>query len=236
MYGGLLLTIMIPAFNEEKTIEANIKTVSRFLDQYEKNSEILIVDDGSTDSTHRILSKLVKTNKRVRVLNHQKNMGIGAALRTGLRNAKGDIIITMDSDLSYPPEDIPKVIDMLKDKNADIVIGSPYAKGGDVSRMPFLRLFLSRSVNLMDQVLFRLNFTTPSCFFRAWKKEAAKTVKMRFDRFEAVSESAINAHRQGYKIVEIPVTYRDIKGRKSRLKIIQSIKKHIEMDLILLFS
>jgi len=231
-----MLTIVIPVYNEEDIIENTLNRLTVFLENYNKDFEILVVDDGSSDSTVEIVGRASQKNRKIRLVKHEKNIGIGGGLRTGLKNAKGDIIITMDSDLTYPPEDIPKLIDGMKSNNADMVIGTPYTKGGDRSNIPLLRFILSRGINLVDQILFRLNFTSPTSFFRAWTKETANNVEITFDRFEAVSESAVNAHRKGYKIVEVPVKYRSVEGRQSRLKILPAMKKHIEMDLKLLFK
>lgn len=231
-----MLSVVIPVFNEEKLVERNIRRVVKFIQSYGEPVEIVVVDDGSTDSTLEKIGKLVNEFNCVRIEIHAKNMGIGAALRTGLKSAKGDIIVTMDSNLTYPPEDIDKLLSKMGSTGADMVIGTPYTKGGDTKDMPFFRFFLSRCINFMDQILFRLNFTTPTSFFRAWKKELAKNIKIKSDRFESVAESAIRAHRMGYKIVEAPVKYRMVSGRTSRLKILPTMKKHIKMDIMLLFG
>jgi len=231
-----MITILIPVYNEEKVIGKTLERLSKFAKRKYDRYEILLVDDGSSDRTVRIVSDYSKTDRNIRIVRHENNRGIGAALKTGLKESRGDTIITMDSDLTYPPEDIPKLTSAMIDKKADMVIGTPYIKGGDRSEMPFIRFFLSRCVNLMDQILFGLDFTTPTSFFRAWSRDLAKNIKIEFERFEAVSESAINAHRLGYRIVEVPVKYRGIKDRQSKLKVFSTMRKHLEMDFKLLFK
>jgi dolichol-phosphate mannosyltransferase len=230
-----MITIVIPVYNEEKIIAENLRRVIKFMKKYEKSYEIVVVDDGSGDATLDAARAIAKRNWRVRVLKHGRNRGVGAAIRTGLRASKGDIVVTLDCDLTYPPEDIPIVVDAMKRHGADIAIGSPYAKGADFGGMSPIRLILSRGVNLMDQIIFGLPFTTPSSLFRAWNSKAAHGVRITFNRFEAISESVINAHRQGFKIIEVPIKYRTVKGRKSRMKILNTIKRHLEMDAKLLF-
>jgi dolichol-phosphate mannosyltransferase len=142
----------------------------------------------------------------------------------------------MDSDLSYPLEYVPKMIDALERSNADIAIASPFAKGGDSSQIPFLRKFLSYGANLLDRIVFGFGFTAPSCIFRAWNRKAAKNAKITFNRFEGVSESAIYAYKKGYKVVDVPVKYHMIKGRKSSMNIAKTIKSHLELIIKLKFG
>jgi len=231
-----MITIMIPVFNEGKIIENSLNRLEDFMKKNYEKYEILIVDDGSTDPTVQIIKKISKKNKKIRVVEHEKNKGIGAAMKTGFKNAKGDVIITMDSDLTYPPQYIPLLLEKMEEENADMVIGTPYAKGGNPNEISPIRFFLSRSVNLMDQILFGLDFTTPTSFFRAWKKKVGRTIEIKFDGFEAVSESAIKTKRKGYKIVEVPLKYNSLEGRISKINIFKTIKKHIEMDVKLLLG
>lgn len=225
-----MISVIMPVYNEEGSIKVSIKEVSDFLSNNRGrlgNYEIIIVDDGSSDHTVGAVKSLNKTIRNLRLVKHQNNMGVGAALRTGLKAARGDLIITTDSDLTYAPEDIIKLIDKMKDTGADIVIGTPLVKGGDASQIPFVRKALSIGANTLDAVVFGLNFSTPTCIFRSWKREAAKAVRITFDRFEGVSESAIDASRKGFKIVNVGVKYRAKAGRKSKMDVLNTIRRHL---------
>ncbi len=230
-----MISIIVPVYNEENDISNNLHVLADFMKCYEKNYEIIVVDDGSSDNTAGIVKKAAATNRRIRLVKHAKNLGVGAALITGLKNSRGGIIISVDSDLTYGPENFPEMVSALKEKNADIVIGTPFMKGYD-EEIPFLRRILSRGANYLDKLVFGLDFSTPTCIFRAWKSGAAKDVKITFNRFEGVSESAIDAFRKGYKIIEIPVKYRMKAGRISNMRVGSEITKHLKMIYRLRFG
>ncbi len=223
-----MISIIMPVYNEEKDVEKNVSTVTKFMEKYDKNYEIVVVDDGCVDDTVRIVKKLIQKNGKIRLVRHPKNMGVGAALRTGLKSSRGGIIISIDSDLTYGPDNFPNLINAMKKNNADIVIGTPYASGFD-QEIPLFRRMLSRGANYVDQFIFGLNFSTPTCLFRAWKRKAAKDVRITFDRFEGISESAVDAFNKGYKIVEVPARYRMKAGRVSRMSVNQALYRHLKM-------
>ena len=212
-----------------------MRKVASFMNNYNKKYEIVVVDDGSADKTCDIVEKCMRKNKKIKLVNHEKNFGVGAALRTGLQKSKGDIIISIDSDLTYEPKNFPDLVNALRDNNADIVIGTPFMKGFD-KEIPRVRRILSKGANYLDKLVFGLNFSTPTCIFRAWKKKAAKNVRITFDRFEGVSESAIDASDKGYKIVEIPVKYNMKLGRVSKMRVGGEITKHLKMIFRLRFG
>jgi len=233
------ISILVPMYNEGNRVDNFFKHVIPFLKKNYKNWEILVVDDGSIDSTLEEIKKFSKKYKHISVVSHKKNMGIGAGLKTGLKHVSGDIIITMDSDLTYGVENIPKLLDAMKEKNADVVIGTPFLKKNDHKEIPFVRYIASRGGNYIDQLLFGLNFTTSTCFFRAWNKCAAKNAKITFERFAGVPESIIRLHKNGFKIVETAVKY-NLKRKSKKIKDIRMTIKnttgHIRMLLRLLMT
>ena len=222
------LTILIPAFNEERIIENTAKSILKFIDEYEPDSELLFVDDGSSDSTVKLIQKLAQKDLRVRCISHKQNMGCGAALRTGLGSAEGDVIVSLDCDLTYSFEDIPKLVETLNKENADIVIGSPYLKRAYAKEIQFHRFVLSRVANYIDKFIFGLNFTTPTSLFRAWRKNTAKNVMITLNGLDGIPESSINAFLRGYKIVEVPAYYH-LKRKGTSSKIIRDTKRHLNM-------
>ncbi|MBI2085068.1 MAG: glycosyltransferase family 2 protein [Candidatus Aenigmarchaeota archaeon] len=230
-----MISVTVPVYNEENDIENNLKILADYMEGYEKGYEIVVVDDGSSDNTVSVVNKISSKNRKIRLVRHDKNLGVGAALITGLEHSKGDIIISIDSDLTYGPENFPAMVRALEEKNADIVIGTPFMKGYD-REIPLLRRVLSRGANYVDKLVFGLNFSTPTCIFRAWRKKAAKDVKITFNRFEGVSESAIDAFRKGYKVIEIPVRYRMKAGRVSKMRVGSEVGKHLKMIYRLRFG
>ncbi|MFH0889583.1 MAG: glycosyltransferase family 2 protein [Candidatus Aenigmatarchaeota archaeon] len=225
-----MISVVVPFYNEGSSAKESLKKINDFLAINKVRLgryEIVAVDDGSSDNTAAVIRSAKRKICTIRLVEHGINKGVGAALRTGLKAANGDLVITTDSDLTYAPEDILKLLEKMEETDADIVIGTPFAKGGDDSEVPMLRKILSKAANKLDGVIFGLNFSTPTCIFRVWKKKAAKSVKIKFDRFEGVSESAIDAKMRGFKIVEVGVKYRAKKGRKSKMNIINTIKRHM---------
>ena len=224
------ISIVMPVYNEAASITNSVREIHNFLSANKLNLgsyELIVVDDGSTDDTVKNVVYLQNKMKELRLVKHEKNMGVGAALRTGLKAARGDIIITTDSDLTYSPEDMTKLVDKMKESGADMVIGTPFANGGNDSQIPFLRKILSVAANKLDSVIFNLKCTTSTCIFRAWKRQVSKKATITFDRFEGVSESAIDASKKGFKITEVGVTYRLKEGRKSSMNILKTIRQHL---------
>ena len=125
------LSILLPCYNEEDILEKNVGEIVAYLDSlYQGGWEVVIINDGSSDTTEVIADKLSKFDKRINVVHHHYNMNLGHAIRTGFKHANGEIIIVLDIDLSYSVSHIEKMVEALKESHADIVIASPYMKGG----------------------------------------------------------------------------------------------------------
>ncbi len=126
------VSVVIPCYNEEAILQCNVNKVISFLEgKSEKYSwEIVLVNDGSKDSTGKIADELARQRTEVRVIHHPVNLNLGLALQTGFRNSKGDIIVVLDVDLSYAVEYVEQMTDKLIETSADIVLASPYMKGG----------------------------------------------------------------------------------------------------------
>ena len=143
------VSIVVPCYNEEAILLTNINTIINYLES--KNDkyrwEIVIVNDGSKDKTGEIADKLASVTKNIRVIHHPVNLNLGRALQTGFRHSNGDVIVVLDIDLSYSVEYIDEMTDKLIETCSDIVIASPYMKGGKVTAVPFLRKIMSLWVN-----------------------------------------------------------------------------------------
>ena len=198
------LSILIPCFNECKTIK---ETLSRVEACAHKPKEIIVIDDCSTDGTRDLLRKRPSRDSE-RIIFHEKNEGKGAAVRTGIAAATGDIIIIQDSDLEYDPSEIPRVIEPIIAGRADVVYGSRFI-GGEAHRVLF---FWHRIANglltFMSNMLADLNFTDMECGYKAFRAEIIKRIKLEESGFGFEPEiTAKIAKLPNIRIYEVGVSY-----------------------------
>lgn len=184
MIGGKLssmkLTIIIPAFNEMHTIRQVVSLVKKV--KLDCKREILIVNDGSTDRTHEIASKI----PGVRYIKLKKNMGKGAAVENGIRNATGDMMIIQDADLEYFPNDIPKIISPILKGDADVVYGSRFL--GSISGMSTRHLIGNLVLTSATRALYGVKLTDMMTGYKAFTHEALNGVRLTGRRFELEPE------------------------------------------------
>lgn len=222
------LTIAIPACNEEE----NIKRIGKELIPVMKNIgmpyEILIVDDGSTDGTAEEVRKLQNKYKFMRLVQHGRNLGLGAGTRTGIKNARGSLLVFLDADFTFHPREIPKLIEKYKSGDYDCVIGTQFGKGGK-TRMQAHRKFLSKSVNTLYRILLGRDITTMSSIFRLYKKTSLRGVSMKSNSFDICAEILFDMIKKNRKVVEVPVTLTTRIYGESKLNNMQEIKNHLKL-------
>ena len=163
---NIKLSIIIPVLNEERTIEEVIKRVKKC----QKKREIIVVDDGSTDNTPKILKKL--ESKEVKVLTHDKNQGKGAAIRTGLKHVTGDCVIIQDADLEYDPEDFEKLLKPIADNKAEVVYGSRFT--GEHRNLLFWNMVGNKILNLIANMLYNTTMSDMETGYKVFKTEILK--------------------------------------------------------------
>jgi glycosyltransferase involved in cell wall biosynthesis len=147
------ITIIIPAYNEEKRIASRIQNLIRYFDKALGEYELLVITDGCTDKTPKVVSEYANLYSKVRLFNFSERLGKGGAIIKGLKLAKGDMIVITDADDSVPPQEIFKLVKNVE--NYDMVIGSRYTKDSKLPvREPFLRYFLGRSFNALVKLMF----------------------------------------------------------------------------------
>lgn len=199
-----MVSIIIPVFNERKTIGQVVQAVER-VDLGPIEKEIIIVDDGSTDGTREILARF---EGRHRVIYQPKNMGKGAALRRGFQEASGDYIINQDADLEYDPADFVFLIRPIVERRADVVFGSrlldPAKNKYVYKRYLWGGLFLNFLVNSFTGIGINDIFSGSKLFPRS----ALKRISLNSNGFEIETELAIKLARAGYKILEVPISYK----------------------------
>jgi len=200
------ISLVAPCYNEEAIIEINIKTIINYLEG--KNDkytwEILIINDGSKDATGKIADELAAKNNHVRVIHHPSNLNLGNALQTGFRNSKGEIIVVMDIDLSYGVEYVEQMTDKLLETHADIVIASPYMKGGKVTAVPLMRSVMSRYVNRFMRFAAQDKYYTFTGMVRAYRKSYIQSVNLKTKDYEIMPEIIYKSMILRAKMVEIP--------------------------------
>lgn len=212
-------------YNEEENVIKTLNAVSDVLKSY-RDFEIIVVDDGSTDKTYQSVNEFLNTNPHIQLLKHPVNMGMGRALRTGFEKSEGDIIITIDADLSYDPSFIPKLVDEI-DETTDIVIGSQYMAGGKTENIPALRLFISKTANKIVGYAMTDNISTVTGVLRAYRKEVLDSVELESNGTEINPEILAKAKAVGFNIKEIPVTLKGRELGKSKIRFRSTTISHL---------
>jgi dolichol-phosphate mannosyltransferase len=201
------VTVVAPCYNEEAILALNIGTIAAYMQQRQEKYdwEVLIVNDGSKDKTGAIANDLSKnSNNKIRVIHHPTNLNLGNAMKTGFANAAGDIIVVMDIDLSYNTDNIEAMVDKMLEKDADMVVASPYMKGGKVTAVPFQRRIMSRWVNRFMQFAAQDKYHTFTGMVRAYKKSFIQTVNLKTKDYEICPEIMYKAMILRARVEEIP--------------------------------
>jgi glycosyltransferase involved in cell wall biosynthesis len=198
-----MITVIVPAYNEEKGIEKVINRLKKVLPK----AEIMVIDDGSEDNTYE---KARKTG--VKIIRHSSNMGKAYALKTGYKNASGEIIANIDADCTYPPEEIPKMIEKLN--GFDMVVGSRF-KRGLPHFLPLQRSLANMAGSFFLSILLFKRITDASSGLRVFKKELTK-LNIKATGLEYEVEFTTKVIINGYKYTEIPI---DVDKRLGRSKL-----------------
>ncbi|MDD5111690.1 MAG: glycosyltransferase [Candidatus Altiarchaeota archaeon] len=224
-----MISVIVPMFNEEGNVEETIGRVEKVLASLGQEFEIVVVDDGSSDATFELAERKAAGYKTVRLVRHRRNMGLGEALKTGFRESLGDVVVTIDADLSYNPDDIPRLLENLD--GFDIVVGSPYMPGGRVEGIPYFRLLLSRMGNKVVAYAMSTNIHTVTSMFRAYRKAAVDSIDLDSPGPELMPEIIAKACALGFSIAEIPVVLRRRVRGKSKFRLVSGLEKHFLFSL-----
>jgi glycosyltransferase involved in cell wall biosynthesis len=197
------LTIVIPCFNEEKTIAAIVAAVR---ESSVAQKEIIVVDDCSVDGTRQVLkgplSKLID-----KVILHEKNQGKGAALRTGFRHATGDFVVVQDADLEYDPQEYPLLLEPLLQGKADVVFGSRFIGGHSHRVLYFWHMVGNTILTLLSNMLTNLNLTDMETCYKMFRREVIQSITIEENRFGFEPEITAKVARQGCRIFEVGISY-----------------------------
>jgi glycosyltransferase involved in cell wall biosynthesis len=194
------LSVIMPVYNEVRTIEEIIRRVKAV----DIDKEIVIVDDGSTDGTREYLQKI--SDPLIRVFFQEKNMGKGAAVRTGVATATGDVIVIQDADLEYNPQEYHQLIKPILDGRADVVYGSRF-RGSAIRVHLFWHSLGNKILTLFSNMFTNLNLTDMEVCYKMFKAQVIKNIRLRSNRFGFEPEVTAKVARMGYRIYEIPISY-----------------------------
>lgn len=197
-----MISVVIPVYNEINTI----KEIIRNVEAVSLEKEIIIVDDFSTDGTRDILAVIEKDNKH-KVIYHDRNMGKGAALRTGFKAVNNDIVIIQDADLEYDPNEYHKLIKPIAEDKADAVFGSRFV-GGEAHRvLYFWHMVGNRFLTLLSNMLTNLNLTDMETCYKVFRKEILRKITIEENRFGFEPEITAKLAKMDVRIYEVGISY-----------------------------
>jgi glycosyltransferase involved in cell wall biosynthesis len=196
------LSVIVPVYNERKTIEEIVRRVRAVELDLEK--EIIVVDDGSTDGTREVLQSLDLPG--VKVIFHEKNRGKGAALRTGFAEAGGDVILVQDADLEYDPREYPRLLEPILDGRADAVYGSRFL-GGPHRVLYFWHYVGNRFLTTFSNMLSNLNLTDMETCYKVFRSDVLRKIRLKSPRFGFEPEITVKLAKLHCRIYEVPVSY-----------------------------
>ena len=212
------LSIIIPVYNEKDTIDGILSAVEKVaLAELSLEKEIIVIDDCSSDGTGEILARW--QNKGIRVLRHETNLGKGASIHSGLKEARGDIVIIQDSDLEYDPEEYRKILLPITKGKADVVYGSRFMGSGPHRVLFFWHYLGNRCITLLCNLLVDLNLTDVETGYKAFRREAINSIRLCEKDFGFEVEVTIKLARKKYIFYEVGISYygRDYaQGKKIR--------------------
>ena len=195
------LSVLVPVYNERSTIGEVIRRIRSV--EVPLEVEIVVVNDGSSDGTDKVLATL--EDSTVRVFNHAQNQGKGAALRTGLEAATGDLVIIQDADLEYDPEDWIKLLDPIMKHKAFVVYGSRFT--GERKNMLLLHWIGNRFLSLVTNVLYATTLSDMETCYKCFDRRVIEPVHIVSNRFDFEPEITAKVLRQGFRIYEVPISY-----------------------------
>jgi glycosyltransferase involved in cell wall biosynthesis len=209
------LSVIIPAYNEINTIEKILEKVK----DVKISKEIIVIDDGSTDGTREYLKKL--KDKDLKIIFHEKNSGKSSAVRTGIKEAKGDITIIQDADLEYDPQDYYKLIKPIQEGKYKVVYGTRYPVVSKMFNLTHRFFLANRILTIMTNILYNAKITDEPTCYKVFDTKVLQSLNLKSKRFEFCPEVTAKVRKKGYKIFEVSINYypRTIKeGKKINWK------------------
>jgi glycosyltransferase involved in cell wall biosynthesis len=210
-----LLSVVVPMYNEKQTI----REILRRINAVDIDKEIIVVDDGSTDGTREILGAI--NDPGLRILHHERTRGKGAALRTGIQAAQGDIVIVQDADLEYNPNEYPRLIKPILEGNADVVYGSRFMGSSEHRVLYFWHYLGNKLLTLFSNMFTDLNLSDMETGYKAFRREVIQSLKLKEQRFGFEPEVTARIAKTRCRIYEVGIAYYGRtyeEGKKIKLK------------------
>jgi glycosyltransferase involved in cell wall biosynthesis len=203
---AMKLTVIIPVFNEKKTIETVLQRVEAV--QLHMDREIVLVDDCSTDGTREVIRRLKEERgEKLLCLFHERNQGKGAAIRSGFEKATGDILLIQDADMEYDPAEYPKLLAPILTGKADVVYGSRFVGSQPHRVLLFWHSVGNRLLTLLSNMLTNLNLTDMETCYKVFKKEVVAGLSLRENRFGFEPEITAKIAKLNCRIYEVGISY-----------------------------
>ncbi len=225
-----LLSIIIPAYNEEKRLGLTLRKILDYLDARQILAEIIVVDDGSSDRTSELAEEILKDWPLYRIISLPKNLGKGAAVKEGVLKASGEFILFSDADLSTPIEELEKMLPLARE-GYEVVIASRALPQSEIKkRQSWLREHMGKTFNLFVRLLLLKGIKDTQCGFKLFEKEAAKKIfsQVKCCGYAFDVEALLLAKQFGYKIAQVPVVW--VNSPESRVSLIgSSLKMFFEL-------
>ena len=202
------LSIIIPCYNENQTIDKIISKISKSISTYNYlNYELIIVDDNSTDGTKDKLKKY-ELEKNINVFFHNENLGKGAAIQSAIKHVSGELVLIQDADLEYDPFDYDKLLLPFFETDADVVYGSRFLGGGKYTRIHFFWHYLANKIlTFICNLFINLNLTDMETGYKVFKSSAIKSISLVEKSFSFEPEVTIKLAKKKFKFYEVPITY-----------------------------
>lgn len=216
-----MISVVLPTYNERENILKLIEKIEDVVKRHKLKAELLVVDDSSPDGTADAVRIVNKKYGNIRVLVRKEKLGIGSAHMFGYKHSKGDIVIPMDTDLSHKPESIPDMLRKL-DEGYDIVVGSRHIKGSYYERKKFdtkKKHFVSKYGNKLITFISGVPIHDFTNGYRAIRRNVIDSIETESNSNSFLAEFLIKAHKKGFRITEIPVSFIDRKAGKSKTRV-----------------
>jgi len=212
----LTYSFIVPAYNESSRIRPTLDEILRYTAEQNWDAEIVVVDDGSRDDTAEVIREYSRAHSKIRLIQNPGNRGKGFSVRNGMLNARGDICLFTDADLSSPISEAQKLFAAIGG-GADVVIGSRWLRAElQTERQPLYRQLFGRIFNLLLRLFLGLHFKDTQCGFKAFRLEAAQRVfpLQKIERWGFDPELLYIARRMGFKVAEVPVLWAHSEGTR----------------------
>ncbi len=222
------VTVLVPCWNEADGLNSLFTRLQSVLSCREHDWEVIAINDGSHDGTGALLDSAAAARPWLRVVHHDRNRGLGAALRTGIAEAKGEIVCTIDSDCTYPPARLPEFVARIE-RGADLVTASPWHPDNRHANASRFRVGLSKSASRVYRTLVGARVHTYTCLFRAYRKSCLSNIQFDNNGFAAVTEIMVKAILTGCRVAEVAMPLEARQFGVSKISIRKAMVGHLNL-------